>query len=100
MDKKIFYLCDFNKGWNEKKKKIKKGTSSEVSKKSTESCQNIKTAFSMRDIQNLNTKDLASKVFSMNEELTKAGVRPDDIKNVAFTDDIIANLACMRDIDR
>ena len=99
----MFYLCDFNKGWNDKKsKKSKRGTSSEVSKKSSssKSSEKIMTAFSLKDLSRLNTKELASKVFSFQEELTKQGVKPDEVDNLAFKDEIIANLACMRDIDK
>ena len=37
MDKKMFFLFDYDKKGDKKKKKVKKGTSSEVSKKSSDS---------------------------------------------------------------
>jgi len=36
----------------------------------------------------------------MSEELTKPGVKAEDIDDLAFKDNIIANLPCMRDIDK
>jgi len=50
MDKKMFYLCDLNKSGGEKKKKSKRGTSSEVSKKSSDSSEKVQTAFSLKDL--------------------------------------------------
>ena len=96
MDKKMFYLCDINKSGGEKKKvKAKKGTSSEVSKKSSDSSEKVMTAFSLRDLQKLNTNELASKIFSLSEELTRAGVKAEDIENLTIKDKFIGNLACM-----
>ena len=101
MDKKMFFLCDINKSGGEKKKvKPKKGTSSEVSKKSSDSSERVQTAFSLRDLTNLNTGELASKIFSLSEELTRPGVKSEDIENLTIKDNFIANLACMRDIDK
>jgi len=101
MDKKMFFLCDINKSGGEKKKvKPKKGTSSDPSKKSSDSSEKVKTAFSLRDLTNLNTGELASKIFSLSEELTRPGVKSEDIENLTIKDNFIANLACMRDIDK
>ena len=71
-----------------------------MSKKSSDSSEKIQTAFSLKDLQKLDTKELACKVFSMSLELTKPGVKAEDYDNLAFKDNIIANLPCMRDIDK
>ena len=48
----MFYLCDIDKSGNTRKKKKtnKKGTSSEVSKKSSDSYEKVQTAFSLKDL--------------------------------------------------
>ena len=89
MDKKMFFLYDYNKEKEKKKKKGKKGTSSEVSKKSSDSSDLIKTCFSLREMQKLNTKELANKIFCLDEELTKVGARTEEIESLAFKDDVI-----------
>ena len=52
MDKKIFFLYDTEKSNIEKAKKprIKKGTCSEASKKSSDSSEVLQRAFSLRDL--------------------------------------------------
>lgn len=85
IDKKMFFLFQ-NAGSGtkiKKEKKKKKGTSSDFSKHSSGS-ENVKLEYSLRDFQVMSTKDLTTKVFTFDKEVSLKNdvTKTDGYKNI------------------
>ena len=73
LDQKMFFVYDHADKGDKKKKKNqqKKSSNSDAGLKSSDSSERAQSAFSLREIQKIETKELTGKIFCLSEQSAK-----------------------------